>query len=260
VIFPCEEKEHPEKLTILLAALVLALSWTLVDNRQTVAEPIVAEPIVALDTFEVDAVHSAMIFRIRYAGLSTFYGRFNEISGTFEIDEKNLDATKFVIKIKAVSDDSGNKQRDGHLSGPDFFGAKQFPEIRFVSKSVKAKANELRVIGELTLHGVTKTITAHVTYGGQKKGRRGGMRAGLDGKMTIKREDFGITFGKGHLGSDVTIEMGLTGLKSSGQPTRLCGRAGRPSSSRRPRSSSARSTPLRGSAASTARCSSPSSR
>ena len=168
----------------------------------------------APDTFEVDAVHSALVFRIRYANVSTFFGRFNEFSGTFSVDEKDLSKTTFDLRVKAESVDSGNKRRDGHLTSPDFFSAKEHPEIAFVSKSVNVLEDKtLEVTGDLTLRGVTKSVKAEVSYGGQVEGRRGGTRAGFDGKLTIQRKDFGVSFGEGQLGADVTIEMGLTGLK-----------------------------------------------
>jgi len=198
-----------KRLALLLVPVAswLALS---VDLRPTAAEPILAP-----ETFEVDGVHSAMVFRIRYADISSFFGRFNQISGTFAVDESDLTSAKFDLRVKAASVDSGNEKRDAHLTSPDFFSAKEFPEMSFVSKSTKVlEGRQLAVTGDLTLRGVTKSVTATVTYGGQAKGGRGGLRAGFDGKLTINREDFGITFGKGQLGEEVTIEMGLTGVKS----------------------------------------------
>ncbi|MEM7231911.1 MAG: YceI family protein [Planctomycetota bacterium] len=191
-----------------LSALVVTAAVLVSTLSQPEAD---ATPLPAASAFSVDAVHSALIFKVSYGGLSSFYGRFNEFSGSFHVDEADLSKSKFDITVKASSVDSGNGKRDNHLRAPDFFSAKQYPEIRFVSKSVKVKGKELDVTGELSFRGVKKDVQCKVTYGGQKKGRRGGMRAGFDGTMTIKREDFGVTFGKGHLGSDVTIQMGLTG-------------------------------------------------
>jgi polyisoprenoid-binding protein YceI len=165
----------------------------------------------AAASYSVDAVHSALIFEIGYSGVSTFYGRFNEFSGTFAVDEAKLEDSTFDITVKTESVDTRNERRDNHLRSPDFFNSKQHPEIRFVSKKVtKGEGKKLAVTGELTLRGVSKEVTADVVYGGKIEGRRG-TRAGFDGTLKIKREDFGVEFGQGQLGSEVTIRMGLTG-------------------------------------------------
>ena len=168
------------KLSVLVkssvAVVVLALAAfasTTLDTDHSAARP-------ATGGFQVDPVHSALIFRVKYAGVSDFFGRFNEFSGSFDVDEKNLANTKFNLSVKTESVDSGNKKRDGHLLSPDFFSAKEHPAITFVSKSVKVMdGNKLAVTGDLTLRGVTKSVVAEVVYGGQKPARRGGTPAPL---------------------------------------------------------------------------------
>ncbi|MCZ6793666.1 MAG: YceI family protein [Planctomycetota bacterium] len=168
---------------------------------------------VAGDTFVVDPVHSCLIFRIRFAGMSSFYGRFNEWSGKFVFDEKSPESSRFEFTVKAASIDSGNTRRDGHLRSPDFLSAKEHPEIKFVTKKLeKTGKNTFKVTGNLTLRGVTKEVTGEATYGGQKTDRDG-LRAGFDGSLKFRRADFGVTFGPGRLGSEVTILLGVNGLK-----------------------------------------------
>ena len=175
----------------------------------TAAEP--ARP--AATTFSVDPVHSALVFRIRYGGVSDFWGRFNGFSGTVAFDADAPEKTVFDVTVKTESVDSGNERRDGHLKSPDFFSAKEHPEITFKSKSVKKGSDgELAVTGDLSLRGVSKEVTATVKYGGETEARDGGKRIGFDGRLTIKRGDFGITFGEGMLGDDVEIIMGLTAV------------------------------------------------
>lgn len=174
-------------------------------------------PAPAPSTFQVDKVHSSLIFQVKYAGVSSFYGRFDDFSGSFSVDPENPSTASFDLVVEAASVNSANEKRDAHLTSPDFFSAKQFPKIRFVSKKVtpsKADAKILDVEGELTFRGVTKPVKATVLFGGTVKGRNGGLLAGFDGTLMIKRSDFGVTYGQDMLGDEVTIKMGLAGLKS----------------------------------------------
>ena len=89
------------------------------------------------DAFTVDAVHSAVIYRIKHLNTSWHYGRFNDISGTFNI----ADGGTIDITVKTESIDSGNGKRDAHLKSPDFFSAKEFAEITFKSSSIKKSSD-----------------------------------------------------------------------------------------------------------------------
>lgn len=178
------------------------------------ASPPTATAPTAASTFRVDPVHSSLIFRARYFGSSNFYGRFNDLSGTIRFDEEAPEALEVELTIKTESVDTGNSRRDGHLRNNDFFSAKQFPEITFKSRSVeKAGAGKLRVTGDLTLRGVTKSVTADVEYGGQAPDPRlGGTRAGFDASLTINRDEFGVSYGQGMIAPEVTIHLGLSAV------------------------------------------------
>jgi polyisoprenoid-binding protein YceI len=169
---------------------------------------------VAADSYKVDPVHSSMAFRAKHMGVAYFYGRFNQLSGTFTIDEKNPAASSFEVQIKAESIDTNNPMRDQHLKSPDFFDAKQFPLITFKSRQVKA-ADEMtyEVTGDLTLHGVTRPITVKLERVGSGKGPRGGYITGFDTTFTIKRSDFDMKFMLEGIGDEVRIMMGLEGTR-----------------------------------------------
>lgn len=163
------------------------------------------------EKYTVDAVHSSAIFRIKHMNVSYFWGRFNDVSGTVAWDSENPEASSFDVRIKTESVDTNSKQRDNHLKSPDFFNAKQFPTLAFKSKSVK-KAGEktYEVAGELTLHGVTKPLTAKVEMTGTGKAPQGGGTIiGFETTFEIKREDFGMSYGKGALGEDVRVVVSL---------------------------------------------------
>ncbi len=195
-------------LSVLGLATVAAFAVTPVSPATTLAP-----------RFSVDPVHSSLVFKVRYAGVTDVHGRFNEFSGFFSVDGKDPESAHFDITVKAESVDTGNSRRDGHLKSPDFFSAKQFPEMTFKSTSVKAVRKgdqpELEVTGDLTLRGVTKKVTAKVRHGGVVADPRAGTRAGFDGTLTISRKEFGVSYGEGVLGDEVTITMGLTGTVRS---------------------------------------------
>lgn len=163
------------------------------------------------DSFTVDAVHSAVIYRIKHLNTSWHYGRFNDVSGTFNIAEGgSIDVT-----IKTESIDSGNGKRDTHLKGPDFFSAKEFPEITFKSSSIKKTSETaFEATGQLTLHGVTKDVTAQIEKAGEGPGMSGkGKIQGFEAKFAIKRSDYGMAFMVGQIGDDVNLIASFEGAQ-----------------------------------------------
>jgi len=169
---------------------------------------------VSADRFEVDKVHSAVIYRINHLGTSYSYGRFNDISGTFTFNEQDAGKSEILIEVKTGSVDSGDKKRDDHLKSPDFFNVKQFPVMSFASKTVKkAETNIYDVTGDLTLHGVTKSITTKVEHVGTGKDPWGGTRSGFETVFTVKRSDFGINFMPDGLGDEVRVTVSIEGVK-----------------------------------------------
>jgi len=166
------------------------------------------------DTYQVDSVHSSMIFRIKHMGVANFYGRFNSISGSFSLDD-NASKNSFQVEIQTGSIDTAQKKRDDHLKSPDFFNAVQFPKITFKSTEVKKSSDDsFDVTGELTLHGVTKPVTAKVTKTGSGT-MRGRQVAGVEAVLTIKRSDFGMSYGLdgNALGDEVYIAISLEGAR-----------------------------------------------
>jgi polyisoprenoid-binding protein YceI len=163
-------------------------------------------------TFRVDAIHSTVIFRVKHMNASYAYGRFNNLSGSFTIDEANPANSSFDFTVKVDSIDTADAKRDGHLKNTDFFNAKQFPTITFKSKSVKAAAKgEYEVTGDLTLHGVTKSITTKIAHTGTSKGMGNTTIAGIESTFTIKRSDFGMKNMLQMIGDDVTITVSSEG-------------------------------------------------
>ncbi len=168
---------------------------------------------VAADAFQVDAVHSSVLFRVKHMNTSYAYGRFNDVSGKFQVDEADPSKSVMDLTINAESVDTANAKRDLHLKGPDFFNAKEFPTITFKGKSFRKTAAGYDVAGDLTLHGVTKPVTFKLGLTGSGKGMRGEALAGVEGSAVLKRSDFGMTYMVGPIGDEVTVTAALEGSR-----------------------------------------------
>ena len=168
----------------------------------------------AADTYQVDPVHSMLLFRIKHFNVSNLYGRINNPTGTLVVDEADPSKSSVEIEVKPENVDTAIEKRDQHLKGPDFFNAKQFPTITFKSKSVK-KADDanIEVAGDLTLLGVTKEITVKFARVGAGKDPMGGYRTGYEGTFSIKRSDYGMKNMLENVGDDVQLTVSVEGSR-----------------------------------------------
>jgi polyisoprenoid-binding protein YceI len=170
----------------------------------------------AADTYEVDPVHSFVIFRCRnlgQAGAVFIYGRFNDVKGTIVVD-KDPAKSSVNITINANSIDTGVPDRDNHLKSPDFLNTKQFPTITFKSRKIQAIGKDrYRVTGDLTLHGVTRTITVTVEKVGEGKNFKGMQVIGFQTTFTIRRSDFGMKGLMNVAADEVTLTVAIMGIK-----------------------------------------------
>jgi polyisoprenoid-binding protein YceI len=149
-------------------------------------------------TWEMDPAHSNFQFKIRHLTVSNVKGDFNKFRGLVMIDDQKITQLKAEISIDAASVNTGHGQRDEHLRGPDFFDVTRYPAITFVSKKViKAEPGRLKVVGDLTLHGVTREITVDVEGPTPEvKDPSGNFRRGATATAKINRRDFGLTWNK----------------------------------------------------------------
>jgi len=186
------------------AAAAISLS---VPEASAVA-PVATAPAAAATVYSVDSGHSSVIFKAKHNQVANFYGRFDDVSGSFALEEGG----SFDISIKAESVHSGNSKRDDHLRNPDFFSAKEFPTMTFKSKSVKAKGSDsFEVMGDITFRGTTKplTVTVKNTGTGEARGKK---LAGMETVFTIKRSEFGSTYGIPGISDDVELIVSLEGI------------------------------------------------
>lgn len=169
-------------------------------------------PPPAVQTFTVDSGHSGAFFRITHINVSAFHGRFNLVKGTVAWADDNLEGSSISIEIPIGSIDCNDKKRDQHLKSPDFFSAKQFPVMTFKSTSIKKEGAGYAITGQFMMRGVTKEITIQaIKVGEGDRGPRFGYRAGFESTFTIKRSDYGMSWGvkNNALGDEVRITISL---------------------------------------------------
>jgi polyisoprenoid-binding protein YceI len=160
-------------------------------------------------SYSIDPVHSSVLFRIKHLGASYFYGRFNEVHGTITFDEANPASSSIDVEVKIESVDTHAAKRDADLKGADFFNAATFPTATFKSKSWSKSGDAYEVTGDLTIHGVTKPVTAKFEKTGTGKSQRGGSLIGFETVFNVKRSDFGVSYMPDGLGEDVRIIIAL---------------------------------------------------
>ena len=183
----------------------------------------VAIPEVKTSTWSIDPVHSTAQFKVRHMMISNVKGEFTSLKGSLQLDEENVANSRVEAEIDAASVDTSEAQRDAHLKSADFFDVEKFPTLAFRSTKISKRADgELAVAGELTIHGVTRTV-AFVVEGpsAPTKDPWGNTRIGLSATTRINRKDFGLTWnaaletGGILVGDEVTITLDVQFVKAN---------------------------------------------
>lgn len=150
---------------------------------------------MALDSFEIDSAHSGIHLSVRHMVVSRVRGTFTRWAGTIRMDEQNLGRSSVAVRVEAASIETGVADRDAHLRSADFLHAGEFPAIVFESKRVETvDRRRLRVVGDLTLRGVTRELSLDVEYAGSVRDPLGNLRVGFSASGSIDRTDFGLTW------------------------------------------------------------------
>jgi polyisoprenoid-binding protein YceI len=144
--------------------------------------------------WDFDLSHSSVNFHVRHLMVSKVHGRFSLWSGKLELDEQDLTKSRLEVEIDASSVDTKEPKRDEHLRSADFFDVAQFPKLTFKSTKIEKDGDDYKVTGDLTIHGITKSVTLAVEGGDQVKDPWGGTRTGFSAKTTVNRKDFGLTW------------------------------------------------------------------
>ena len=198
-------------LTLLPTVLVAALVPMTLSGENFAADPAKVATNDAVDTkpWFVDTGHSICVFACKHADAAWFYGTFDRVEGALKLDPADLGSSSVSLTIPIDSLDSNNKDRDGHLMSPDFFNAKENPEMTFNSTKIVADGNNLTVTGDLSMAGVTRSMTIPVEWTGDGEFR--GKRRGYLAQFSVNRSDFDMNYGvaKKTLGDEVRLTISL---------------------------------------------------
>ncbi|MBM4108173.1 MAG: YceI family protein [Phycisphaerae bacterium] len=174
----------------------------------------VAAPAAEDAPFAVDRVHTSVVFRVQRTNGAPYYGRFNDVSGSFLLNHDDPGKSAIDISIDTGSVDTNSEGRNRHLRSADFFAAEEHPKATFKATGfTRVGEMEYDVAGDLTIRGTTRSITARVKQTGLGPARRGVM-CGLDVSFTIKRGEFGVSYGPGALSDEVRIMAGIEGNRA----------------------------------------------
>jgi polyisoprenoid-binding protein YceI len=151
---------------------------------------------MAKQTWTLDPTHSELQFKIKHLMISTVTGQFSRFNATVETEADDFSNAKVQFETEVDSISTNNEQRDAHLKNGDFFDAAKYPSILFESEKMeKIEADEYKIEGNLTMHGVTKKIVLQAEFGGVTKDPWGNTRIGFSVTGKISRSDFGMSFG-----------------------------------------------------------------
>jgi len=138
-------------------------------------------------------MHTSVNFRASHLGISSLWGRFNDITGHFTYDPANIAASSIMVDIDPASIDTNLEARDEHLKTSDYLDVEKFPAAGFVSTAIADKGDgKFAVTGNFTLHGITKEITFNAARTGEGDSPFGDYRAGFEGEVVLDLADYGI--------------------------------------------------------------------
>jgi polyisoprenoid-binding protein YceI len=184
------------RLTRSLAALALVAATAL--SARAAAVP-----------FNLDRSHSDVGFTVSHMLISKVRGAFRDYSVELNIDTADLAKSSVKAVIQVASVDTDNEDRDKHLLNADFFDEPKFKTITFTSKKIEKRGNQWVAIGDFTMKGVTKTVELPFTFNGPIQDPWGNTRVGIETNLVVNRQDYGISYGSGAVGDDVSIQINL---------------------------------------------------
>ncbi len=195
---------------------MLNLKAKIVATGVAMAVAGMALPANAAENFLLDPAHASVLFGVSHLGFSKTFGRFNTVEGAFTLDAEAPEKSSVVVTMDAASLDTNHEKRDEHLRGKDFFDVSQFPTLTYKSTSVKRTGDRTAtVMGDLTMHGVTKSVPLEVTLvnTGPNPMDKTKTVAGFSARGTLKRSEFGMAYATPVLGDDVEIIIEVDAIK-----------------------------------------------
>lgn len=175
-----------------------------------------------MSIYQIDPSHSSATFSIKHMMIAKVHGGFEKMSGKLTYDATQPEKSNIEVAIEAASINTREPQRDAHLKSADFFDIEKYPQILFKSVKVEKSGDDLKVVGDLTIHGVTKQVTLEMERpSGELKDPWGNTKMAVSGTTKIKRKDFGLTWnaaldaGGVLVGDDVNITLDVQFVKQA---------------------------------------------
>ena len=168
-----------------------------------------AAAVAQAGTWQIDPNHSSAQFSVRHLGVSTVRGAFTKVSGSAQYDTADPTKDSLNATIQAASVDTRVEMRDNDLRSPNFLDVQKYPTITFQSKQVKSAGNgKLQIVGDLTIHGVSKEVSLDVEGPSAPiKDPWGNQRIGASASTKVNRKDFGVNGAAGVVGDDINITI-----------------------------------------------------
>ena len=179
-------------------------------------------PLTAISTWSIDPAHSSVHFKVRHMMISNVRGEFRTVRGNLKLNDADITKSEIDIEIDTSSIHTRDEQRDAHLRSPEFLDTELHPLLTFRSTNVeKTGVDTLRVQGDLTIHGVTRSVELDVdSISPSAKDPWGNVRMAASASTVISRKDFGLTWnaaletGGVLVGDEVTIDIDVEFVKS----------------------------------------------
>jgi len=183
------------------AVLILGGSLCAATAQEVNADPAAAPP----GEYRLDKSHTSVTMKLTHLGISYYTMRFDKVQGDYTYDPAHPEATKVDVTIDPASVDTGDPGFNRQIAG-QVFEADKFPQIHFVSTALRTTSDGRGVlVGDLTFHGVTKTVNLDVIYNGLGRGMLHEPRMGFSASTTIRRSDFGAAKYEPMVGDNVSI-------------------------------------------------------
>jgi polyisoprenoid-binding protein YceI len=172
-------------------------------------------------TWQIDPTHTTIGFSVRHAMIAKVRGRFTDFGGTFTLNGADPASSSAELTVQMASVDTQNDDRDNHLRSAEFFDVETYPTMTFVSTGVAATGSDFVVTGDLTVHGVTKSVPVEFELVGISQDPWGNTRIGFEGKTEINRRDFGLEWnvaldtGGVLVSENITITLDVEAVKKA---------------------------------------------
>ena len=174
-------------------------------------------------TWNIDPQHSTAQFTVRHLAISNVSGNFTKVSGTVELNDKDITQSRVTAVIDVSSVDTRVADRDKDLRSSNFFDVEKYPTIEFKSKKIVNNGGKLQLVGDLTMHGTTREVTLDVDGPTPELNDPwGNVRRGFSASTTVNRKDFGLTYnhalktGEAVVGDNVKIQIDVELVKKKG--------------------------------------------